>query len=84
VGSLVIWLARLGYHDGAGRLCGASIRGRPDFWPDPPPEIVTLPDTMGHDAFTAAFQSGAALDPRATAELAHQRLAQVRAEHLDT
>ena len=79
LGNLVEWSARLGYHDGAARLYGAVTRGR---WPDPPPEIVTLADTMGDDAFTAAFQAGATLDPRATGELAHQLLTQVRADHL--
>jgi hypothetical protein len=54
------------------------------FWPDSPPELVTLPETMGDEAFTAAFEAGAALDPRATGELAHQLLAQVRADHLPT
>jgi hypothetical protein len=38
---------------------------------------------MGEVEFTAAFETGAALDPRAAAELAHQLLAQVRADHLD-
>jgi hypothetical protein len=74
--NLVEWLARLGYHDGAARLYGANTRGR---WTNyPPPEIVTLADTMGDDAFTAAFQAGATLDARATGELAHQ----LRADHL--
>jgi tetratricopeptide (TPR) repeat protein len=81
---LVIWLARLGYHDGAARLAGAITRGRPDWWPDPSPEIVTLRDTMGNDAYIAAVQAGAALDPRATGELAYRLLTQVRADHLDT
>lgn len=74
----------LGYHDGAAHLYRAIAFGRPEASPDAPPDIVTLPDTMGADAFTAAFRAGAALDPRATGELAHQLLTQVRADHLDT
>ncbi len=48
LGYLVEWLARLGYHDGAARLYGASTLGRPEFWADPLPDIVTLAETMGH------------------------------------
>ncbi len=79
LGNLVEWLVRLGYHDGAARLYGANTRGR---WSDPPPEIVVLADTMGHEAFNAAFQAGATLDARATGQLAHQLLTKVRAAHL--
>jgi predicted ATPase len=79
----VTWLARHGYHDGAARLLGAALRGRPGGWPAAPPEVVALPEVMGEAEFTAAFGAGAALDPRAVAELAHQLIAQVRADHLD-
>jgi hypothetical protein len=81
--ALVTWLAGHGYHDGAARLCGAVLRGRPESWPYRPPSVVALPEVMGEVEFTAAFETGAALDPRAAAELAHQLLAQVRADHLD-
>ncbi len=80
---LVEWLARLGYHDGVARLCGASAAVRLEYWSLVPPEIVALSDTMGHDAFTAAYRAGAELDPRATGELAHRLLTQVRADRLD-
>jgi hypothetical protein len=79
---LVAWLARLGYHDGAARLYGAVTRGHPDTWMTAMPEVAGLADVMGDAAFTAAFGEGAALDPRATGELAHQLLAQIRADRL--
>ena len=78
---LVEWLARLGYHDGAACLWGVVSLGRAD-WINPPPEVATLPDTMGDEAFSAALEAGAALDLRATGELVHQLLAQVRTDHL--
>ncbi len=77
---LAEWLARLGYHDGAARLWGVTY-GSFD-WINQPPEVATLPDTMGDEAFSAALEAGAALDPRAAGELAYQLLAQVRADHL--
>jgi tetratricopeptide (TPR) repeat protein len=83
MGALVTWLAGHGYHDGAARLYGAVVRGRPEAWHNPPPDVVALPEVLGEAEFTAAFEAGAALDPRAAAELAHQLLAQVRADHLD-
>jgi predicted ATPase len=83
MGALVTWLAGHGYHDGAARLYGAGLRGRPESWFNPPPEVVALPEVMGEAEFTAAFEAGAALDHRAAAELAHQLLAQVRADRLD-
>ena len=80
--ALVTWLADQKYHDGAARLLGALLRGRPEQWPDPPPAVAALPEAMGQAEFTAAFEAGAALDPRAVADLARQLLAQVRADHL--
>ncbi len=82
---LVAWLARLGYQDAAARLAGAATGGNLDRGVAQTPSwaeaLGTLRDTMGDDAFMAAFHASAALDPRATGELAHQLLAQVRADH---
>jgi hypothetical protein len=82
---LVTWLARLGYSDGAARLAGVGMRGEGlDTWTNPPPELAALPEVMGEAEFAAAYEAGAALDFRAAGELAHQLLAQVRADHLAT
>ena len=81
MGALVNWLARLGYHDGATRLFGALMRGRPpELWINSPAELVMLPKAMGEAAFVAAFEAGAAMDVRAVAELACTLLAQARHE----
>jgi hypothetical protein len=43
----------------------------------------SLPETMGDEALSAAPEAGAALDLCAACELAHQLLAQVRADPSD-
>ncbi len=60
--NFVVWLARLGYHDGAARLSGAVEVGRLDSW-SYPPEVLELREIMGEEAFSDAFQAGAQLSP---------------------
>jgi predicted ATPase len=82
--ALTVWLARLGYHDGAARLYGAVTKGyRSDVW-TATPEVSTLADALGETALNDAYQAGAALDLRSAGELAHQLLAQVRSERTAT
>lgn len=47
------------------------------------PAIVTIRDTMGRNAFAAAYETGARLSPQAAGQLAHQLVAQARTEHVD-
>jgi len=75
-------LARLGYHDGAARLHGAiNPDADPDMAATISPLIWPLRDMMGPDAFNDAYQAGTRLSPQAAGELAHQLIAQARAEH---
>jgi hypothetical protein len=82
VTELANMLARLGYHDGAARLHGATDPGL-----DPDKAAGTIPlmwperDMMGRDRFNDAYQAGTRLSPQAAGELAHQLIAQARAEH---
>jgi hypothetical protein len=75
-------LARLGYHDGAARLHGAIDPGwDPDMAAGTFPLIWPVRDMMGRDAFNDAYQAGTRLSPQAAGELAHELIAQARAEH---
>ncbi len=77
---LAAWLARLGYSDDAARLFGAISQGRLGSWTNP--SAAGVQELA--EAFTASFEAGAALDPRAAGEFAHELLAQVRADRLTT
>lgn len=75
-------LARLGYHDGAARVYGAINPGvDPDMATTLSPFIPAVRQMMGTDAFNDAYDAGTRLSPQAAGELAHQLIAQARAEH---
>lgn len=82
MGVLAAWLARLGYHNGAAQLFGATTRGRRET-PLLSPEALALPEVMGSAAYDAAFDAGGALNPMSRANLARQLIAQVRTDHAD-
>ena len=77
-------LAHLGFHAGAARLVGAvAPREMPlNAYGNWKSAVETMRDAMGPDAFTAAFEGGRALSPHAAAQLAHELIAQARADHL--
>ena len=82
ISELANMLARLGYHDGAARLHGAiNPVADPDMVAGTFPLIWPERDMMGRDAFNDAYQAGTQLSPQAAGELAHQLIAQARAEH---
>ena len=85
ISELANLLARLGYHDGAARLWGAVAHGASeDEFIVYAPSIPTTRDAMGPVAFTIAYEAGAALDPRRSGQLAHELIAQARADHAST
>ncbi len=82
VTELANMLARLGYPDGAARLHGAiNPDADPDMAATMSPLIWPVREMMGPDAFNDAYQAGTRLSPQAAGELAHQLIAQARAEH---
>ena len=84
VTELANMLARLGYLEGAAQLHGVVNIGKdPEMAATLSPFIVTIRDTMGHDAFDAAYEVGATLSPQAAGQHAHRLIAQARAEHVD-
>ena len=85
VSELASMLARLGYHDGAARLYGATNRATD---PETAAALWTVTrvgrDMIGRDAFNNAYEAGRGLSPQAAGEFAHQLIAQARAEHTTT
>ena len=82
--TLNAWLARLGYHHEAARLVGVATRGRRELLMNRHPEISALPEILGAEAFDAAFNAGAALDPVSSANMARELIARIRAEHAES
>jgi hypothetical protein len=78
------WLARLGYSDDAAHLLGVITIGSAERIPHQTAEVLALPDVLGEARFAAAIAAGAALDPRAVAELASRALANVRRDLVAT
>ena len=81
--TLTTWVARLGYHQDAARLVGVATRGRREFMMNRYPEISALPELLGVEAFDAAFDAGAALDPVSSANMARELIARIRADLAD-
>ena len=81
--TLAAWVARLGYLDDAARLSGVAARGRRELIRGRYPEISALPEILGAEAFDAAFDAGAALDPVSSANMARELIARIRADLAD-
>ena len=82
--TLTAWLARLGYPHDAAHLVGLGTRGRRELMMNRYPEISALPEILGAEAFDAAFDAGAALDPVSSANMARELIARIRAEHAES